>query len=356
MMKRILTIFCSLLLCSLTLPAQQTIKVQGITFQLAEEFELYSRQDRIYEEALMIAPKANPDNDRLVLQVQPDATAGIEGLTSEEVSEMLTAAVNKLTDIIVNPKRNSGYTLDQTYRVHFDDDINVPNAYTNVSGKNTKGERFLMYAEATLVNGFIVSCCAISPGKGPLDDMVAVYHELIAGAAEAPVNHPKTNNVTAGGFFFELDEALMIIDKSRMEDGETVQIAPKSNPNGTDQLFLLIYPDILPNYKELSSTKLSEITTSSTRKLADVIAREYDTEAFEIIDDPNDLFPSASTDFKGKDDKGKAFKCHTETTLINGSMIVCCAVGTSDEMMEQLLHAYSSANSALLFNRRLILP
>ena len=102
-MKRILTLFCGLLLCGLSLSAQQKETVGGVTFYPSDEFAVHGREQLTGEEALMIQPKINPDNERMVLKVQPDALLGIDGLTSEEVSDMLTAAVNSLTDIIVNP-------------------------------------------------------------------------------------------------------------------------------------------------------------------------------------------------------------------------------------------------------------
>lgn len=183
-MKRILTLFCGLLLCGLSLYAQQKETVGGVTFYLSDEFAVHGREQLTGEEALMIQPKINPDNERMVLKVQPDALLGIDGLTSEEVSDMLTAAVNSLTDIIVNPSRNSGWTLDQPYRVRFEDSPNIPKAYSSFSAKDKQGEPVLVYAEASLVNGYILSVCAVARGKGPLNDMVAVYHDLISGALD----------------------------------------------------------------------------------------------------------------------------------------------------------------------------
>lgn len=180
-MKRILTLFCGLLLCGLSLSAQQKVTVGGASFYMSDEFEVHGREQLTGEEALMIQPKINPDNDRMVLKVQPDALLGIDGLTSEEVSDMLTAAVNSLTDIIVNPSRKSGWTLDQPYRVRFEDDDEFAKAYCSFSAKDKQKEAVLVYAEASLVNGYIVSVCAVARGKGPLNDMVSVYHDLISG-------------------------------------------------------------------------------------------------------------------------------------------------------------------------------
>ena len=75
-MKRFLTLFCGLLFCGLSLSAQQKVTVGGASFYMSDEFEVHGREQLTGEEALMIQPKINPDNDRMVLKVQPDALLG----------------------------------------------------------------------------------------------------------------------------------------------------------------------------------------------------------------------------------------------------------------------------------------
>lgn len=350
-MKRILTLFCGLLLCGLTLSAQQNVTVGGVTFYLSDEFAVHGREQLTGEEALMISPKVNPDNNRMVLKLQPDALLGINGLTSEEVYDMLKASVNSLTDIIVNPARKSGWTLDQPYQVTFEDGGDYPKAFASCSGKDKQGELYLLYAEATLVNGFIVSVCAIARGRGPLNDMVAVYHDLSDAIVQAKARPASVRNINLGGYIVGLPDELMISEREPLDSGELCIIVPKDNPDGTDMLYIIVLPDILKGAKA-SPAELEELLDKATRKLADVIANAYKTGDYRVYFDGDDLYPTSQADFSGKDDNGKTFRCHAETVLINGSVLGACVVSTSERMRTLLNSTYDDANSSVMLNRK----
>ena len=342
-MKKIILILTGLLLCSAALSAQEQVSVGGITFYLADGYSIRGRSLLDDGETLRIAPDPNPDNLRLVLKVLPNALEGIDGLTSEEVSDMLTGAVNKLAWVIANTKY-SGYTLDKAYRITFEDSANCPIAYSDLSGKDQNGDRFLLHAEAALTDGYLISGCAIANNKDNLDELVDIYRELMAGDRDVPQGMVPTRPVTAAGITFELDKDFSIARRDDLDPGENILIVPDGRHAECDQMFLLILPDVLPNADRVSTERLSELLKSSVSKLADVILKNYGlTRNYSLKYDGSGLYPNAYTDFRGKDGKGNSFTCHAEAALVGGTVISCCAVGSEEALLSRMVGVYESA-------------
>lgn len=341
-MKKILIVLL-LLSCSTLLSAQEQVSVGGITFYLADGYSIVGRSQLDDGETLRIAPAPNPDNLRLVLKVLPNALEGIDGLTSEEVSEMLTGAVDMLAGVIANTNY-SGYTLDKAYRITFEDDVNCPTAYSDLSGKDQNGERFLLHAESALTDGYLISCCAIANNQGNLDGLVDIYRELMAGDRDVPQGIVPTHPVTAAGITFELDEDFSIASREDLDPGENILIVPDGRRADCDQMFLLILPDVLPNADRVPAERLSELLKSSVGKLADVILKNYGlSRNYSVKFDGSGLYPNAYTNFKGKDGKGTSFTCHAEAALVGGTVISCCAVGSEEALLARMVGIYESA-------------
>lgn len=342
-MKKTILILAGLLFSSAALFAQEQVSVGGITFYLADGYSVRGRSQLNDGEALRIAPDPNPDNIRLVLKVLPNALEGINGLTSGEVSDMLTGAVDKLAGVIANTGE-SGYTLDRAYRVRFEDDARVPVAYTDLSGKDQNGERFVLHAEAALTDGFLVSGCAIANNKANLDGLVDIYQELMAGERDVPQGIVPTRPVSAAGITFEMNKDYFIARREPLDPGENLLIIPDGNHADCDQLHLLLIPDILPEADRVPSARISELLKSSTGKLADAVAGVYGLKKnYSIEYDGSGLYPIAYTNFTGKDDQGSPFSCHTETALVNGTIVGCCAVASREEILSDMVGIYQDA-------------
>lgn len=340
-MKKIL-IALLLLSGSTLLFAQERVSVGGITFYLADGYSVRGRSQLNDGEVLRIAPNPNPDNLRLVIKVLPDALAGIDGLTSEEVSDMLGTEVDKLAGVVANTA-SSGYTLDQAYRIRFEDDARVPVSYTDLSGKDQNGDRFLLHAESALTDGFLITCCAIANNKGNLDDLVDIYREVMAGERDVPQGILPSHPVNASGITFDLYDHYTITQRDPMDPGEGLMIVPANGDPDTEQLYLLILPDILPQNANVSAERLSALLENSVRKLADVVVRAHKlNKNYSVTYDDSGLYPIAYANLR----KGSSLTCHTETALVNGNVIGCCAVAAGEPTLSEMIGIYQSAVSS----------
>lgn len=345
-MKKIL--IALLLFSGSTLLAQEHVSVGGVTFYLADGYSVRNRAQQSNGEAVMICPESNPNNDRLIMIVRQDVLAGIDGLTSEEVSDMLTEAVNSMAGVIANTE-SSGFKLDKAYRVRFEDDADCPTAYTSFSGKDKNGKPFLLDAEAVLVHGDIISGCAIASKKDALDDLVDIYREAVAGEDDIPQGLAGSHLVTAGGFSFELPDNYTITQRDPMDPGEGLMIVPTDGDPDTDQLYLLILTDVLPNAADVPAERLSALLENSVRKLADVVVKAYKlNKNYTVKYDDSGLYPIAYTNFK----KGSSLMCHTETALVNGSVIGSCAVASDEKLLSEMVGIYEGAVGAALRQTR----
>ncbi len=188
-MKRLLLmIVCCLMAGSTTLFAQksQRVTVGKVTFQLAPDYSVKARSTLKNGETCLITPKtdANGVNNRLILKIHPNALTGINGMTSEEVGDMLRKAVDDLAGVMANEKK-SGFKLDRKYKIHYDDNANNsyhPYCYSYLSWTDRQGKRSYSYTEAALVKGKIVSGSAIATDEAELAALQDIFMEVVAGA------------------------------------------------------------------------------------------------------------------------------------------------------------------------------
>ena len=160
--------------------------VGGISFALAAGYSVQGREKLSDGEAIMICPDDNPDNDRLILKVHPDALKGINGLTDEEVADMLADKVDAMAGVLANTQK-SGLKLDNEYKIYFDnneDGSYHPHCYSYVNGTGKNGKRTLSYTEAALVNRKIVSGTAVASDQGELNALTEIYWDVVNAAGK----------------------------------------------------------------------------------------------------------------------------------------------------------------------------
>lgn len=164
--------------------AAKKVSVGRVTFALAPGYSVAARENLVDGEACMITPDDNPGNDRLILKIHPDALRGVNGLTDEEVADMLADRVDAMAGVLANTDK-SGLKLDNPYKIYFDnneDGSYFPHCYSYVNGTAADGGRTLSYTEAALVNGKIISGTAIASTKAEEAALIDIYQEVVAGA------------------------------------------------------------------------------------------------------------------------------------------------------------------------------
>lgn len=162
-----------------------TVTVGGVTFPMSREYEIVARQQLGNNaEACMIAPTWKPSEEghRLILKIHPNVLQNVNGMTDEEVGNMLYNYVNALAGVLA---RKPGITLDREYKVHFDNNADGsyhPHSYSYLNWKESNGLHVYSYTEAALVNGYIVSGSAISPDDAEVKALSDILWEAVAGA------------------------------------------------------------------------------------------------------------------------------------------------------------------------------
>lgn len=163
----------------------QKVTVGGVSFALSREYEIIAHEElRDQAEACMIAPTwmSNEEGHRLILKIHPNVLQNINGMTNEEIGNMLYSYVDALAGVL---SRKDGITLDKKYQVHFDDNADGsyhPHCYCYLNWTEATGLHVYSYTEATLVNGYIVSGCAISPDDAEVKALTDILWEAVAGA------------------------------------------------------------------------------------------------------------------------------------------------------------------------------
>lgn len=319
--------------------------VGGVAFALARGYSVKAREKLSDGEAVMICPDNNPNNERLVLKVHPDALQGINGITNEEVADMLASKVDDMAGVLANTQK-SGLKLDNEYKIYFDDNEDgsyYPHCYAYVNGTDKNGKRTFSYTEAALVNRGIVSGTAIASSQGGLNALTEIYWDAVSAAAEKGSANPSVSTsmrrVTAAGLSFDLEDDFQIQKQSE----ETYTITPKNSKADCDQLFLILNMDVLSDVdiEDIPADKLSDLMKSAARKLADVIAKNYTTKNYTIQYKMDGRVPVAYTEFTGKDEDGVSFTCHVESKLVNGNLISGCAVASNKKLSSQMQDIYS---------------
>ena len=168
-------------------PQEHAITVGTVTIMIPDGYVVKGRQQlQDGGDTCLICPEDNPDNDRLIVKIHPGVLEGIDGLTSEEVGDMLYRKVDDLAGVLANPEK-SGLKLDNKYKVYYDDNANgqyFPHSYSYVNGTSPDGKRTLSYTQATLVNGIIVSGTAIATEQGELNALSEILSDIVMSAAE----------------------------------------------------------------------------------------------------------------------------------------------------------------------------
>lgn len=163
----------------------EMVTVGGVSFPLSREYEIVARDElKDHAEACMIAPTWKPSEEghRLILKIHPNVLKNVNGMTDEEVGNMLYSYVNALAGVL---SRKDGITLDKEYKVHFDNNADGsyhPHCYCYLNWTEADGLHVYSYTEATLVNGYVVSGSAISPDEAEVKALSDILWEAVAGA------------------------------------------------------------------------------------------------------------------------------------------------------------------------------
>ena len=165
----------------------QNVTLCGITFPLAEDYEVQDRTTLKDSEACIIVPKGASDRaNRLILRIYPSMLEGVDGITNEEIGDLLHGIVDANAGVFAN-KEKSGFKLDRAYKIHYDDNANgsyFPHCYTYLNWTDREGKYSRSYTEATLVKRIVVSGSAIATDQGELNALTDIYSEVVQAANE----------------------------------------------------------------------------------------------------------------------------------------------------------------------------
>lgn len=163
----------------------QNVTLCGITFPLAEDYEVQDRNTLKDGEACLIVPKGAADrSNRLIIRIYPHELEGVNGITSEEIGDLLSRIVDTNAGVFAN-KEKSGFKLDRAYKIHYDDNANgsyFPHCYTYLNWTDREGKYSRSYTEATLVKRIVVSGSAIATDQGELNALTDIYSEVVQAA------------------------------------------------------------------------------------------------------------------------------------------------------------------------------
>ena len=155
--------------------------------------------------------------------------------------------------------------------------------------------------------------------------------------------------VSAGGLTFDLDSDFTISERSPLNPGETLVIVPKGKSSANDRMFLILNTDVLSGVKveDLPAEKLSDLMKTAAKKLFDTAADSYEvTKKTDISYYMDGRYPTAYTEFSGKDAKGNPISCRVESKLVNGSVVSACSIASDKEMLSGMRGIYGKVVSA----------
>lgn len=163
----------------------QNVTLCGITFPLAKDYEVIDRKKLNDSEACLIVPKGAADrSNRLVLRIYPSMLEGVDGITNEEIGDMLSDIVDNNAGVLANTEK-TGFKLDRAYKIHYDDNADgsyFPHCYTYLNWTDRNGKHSRSYTEATLVKRIVTSCSAIATDEGELQAFTDIYSEVVQAA------------------------------------------------------------------------------------------------------------------------------------------------------------------------------
>lgn len=155
--------------------------------------------------------------------------------------------------------------------------------------------------------------------------------------------------VSAGGLSFDLDSDFTISERSPLNPGETLVIVPKGKSSANDRMFLILNTDVLSGVKveDLPAEKLSDLMKTAAKKLFDTAADSYEvTKKTDISYYMDGRYPTAYTEFSGKDAKGNPISCRVESKLVNGSVVSSCAIASDKNIHSGMRGIYGKVVSA----------
>ena len=163
----------------------QNVTLGGITFALPEDYEVQDRTTLKDSEACIIVPKGASDRaNRLILRIYPSMLEGVDGITNEEIGDMLNDIVDNNAGVLANTEK-TGFKLDRAYKIHYDDNADgsyFPHCYTYLNWTDRNGKHSRSYTEATLVKRIVTSCSAIATDEGELNAFTDIYSEVVQAA------------------------------------------------------------------------------------------------------------------------------------------------------------------------------
>ena len=154
----------------------------GLAFDLDSDFTIADRSPLNPGETLVIVPEGKRSkNDQMFLILNRDVLSGIDvdSVPAEKMSDLMKNAAKKLADTAAgsfefSKKPDITYYMDGRY----------PTAYTELKGKDAKGNPITCRVESKLVNGSVVSACSIAADKDMLSSMRGIYGKVVSAAAD----------------------------------------------------------------------------------------------------------------------------------------------------------------------------
>lgn len=152
-----------------------------ITSMIAQEYDEYVVDDRMTvegSEACLIIPKGATDrSNRLVLRLYADELKGINGITNEEIGDLLSKILDANAGVIAKNVKT-----EKPYKVHYDENADgsyLPHCYTYMNWKDGKGARSWSYGEATLIDRSVLCGVAVATDEAELRALSDIYMEVV---------------------------------------------------------------------------------------------------------------------------------------------------------------------------------
>ena len=153
------------------------VKTAGLSFNLEEDFQIQEQSEETY---LLVPENSQADCDQLFLILNVDVLSDIdvEDIPADKLSDLMKSTARKLADIIAK-----NYSTAKNYTIQYKMDGRVPVAYAEFTGKDDNDTPFTCHVESKLVNGSVVSGCAVASNKELLSRMQDIYSRVVTAAA-----------------------------------------------------------------------------------------------------------------------------------------------------------------------------
>lgn len=152
-----------------------------ITSMITQEYDEYVVDDRMTvegSEACLIIPKGATDrSNRLVLRLYADELKDINGITNEEIGDLLSKILDANAGVIAKNVKT-----EKPYKLHYDENADgsyLPHCYTYMNWKDGKGARSWSYGEATLIDRSVLCGVAVATDEAELRALSDIYMEVV---------------------------------------------------------------------------------------------------------------------------------------------------------------------------------